>query len=59
MNKCDLHIHTIPTVSDSKFDFSIDVLEDYVNQMQLDVIAITNHNTFNTAQYIQIRDRLT
>lgn len=59
MKKCDLHIHTIPTVSDSKFDFSLDVLEDYVNQMQLDVIAITNHNTFNTAQYIQIRDRLT
>lgn len=58
MKKCDLHIHTIPTVSDSHFEFSLDVLEDYVNQMQLDVIAITNHNMFDMTQYIEIRDRL-
>lgn len=58
MKKCDLHIHTIPTVSDSHFDFSLEVLEDYVNQMQIDVVAITNHNKFHLAQYLQIRDRL-
>lgn len=58
MKKCDLHIHTISTVSDSTFTFSIDVLKDYVQKMNIDVIAITNHNVFNIADYITIKDAL-
>ena len=46
MKKCDLHIHTIPTDSDSNFIFNIEVLAEYISQMHIDVIAITNHNTF-------------
>lgn len=56
MKKCDLHIHTVPTVSDAEFTFSMDVLKDYVEKMKLDVIAITNHNTFEMANYMTIRE---
>ena len=31
MKKCDLHVHTIKGVSDSAFDFSMDVLKGYVH----------------------------
>lgn len=55
MKKCDLHIHTISTVSDSAFTFSLEVLKDYVHKMGIDVIAITNHNVFNIADYFAIR----
>lgn len=44
MKKCDLHVHTIKGVSDSAFDFSMDVLKGYVRILNIDVIAITNHN---------------
>lgn len=58
MKKCDFHIHTVPTVSDSAFKFSLDVLKDYVSKMKLDVIAITNHNVFDMNNYITIKDVL-
>lgn len=58
MKKCDLHIHTVPTISDSAFTFSVDVLQDYVKQMELDVIAVTNHNVFDMSNYMAIRDQL-
>lgn len=47
MKKCDLHIHTIATPSDASFTFNLNVLENYVRKMQLDVIAVTNHNVFD------------
>lgn len=47
MKKLDLHIHTIPTVSDRPFDFSMESLKKYVNDLALDAIAITNHNVFD------------
>lgn len=58
MKKCDLHIHTVPTVTDSLFTFSMDVLKDYVAVRKLDVIAITNHNTFDRMQYDCIKTSL-
>lgn len=54
MKKLDLHIHTIATASDHYFDFSLDILQKYVEENQLDAIAITNHNTFNREQYEMI-----
>ena len=51
MKKLDLHIHTTATASDHYFDFSLDSLQKYVAENQLDAIAITNHNTFNREQY--------
>lgn len=58
MKKCDLHIHTVATPSDAAFTFSLDILEDYVRKMQLDVIAVTNHNVFDKDQYREIKERL-
>lgn len=47
MKKCDFHIHTVPTISDSAFTFSLNALKGYVEKMELDAIAITNHNVFD------------
>ena len=41
MKRCDLHIHTVPSVSDRMFTYDKDVLLDYVAKTKLDVIAIT------------------
>lgn len=54
MKKLDLHIHTVATASDHDFDFSLDSLQRYVEENQLDAIAITNHNAFNREQYDHI-----
>ncbi len=58
MRKIDLHIHTIKTISDSEFVFSMERLRDYVESMDLDAIAITNHNVFNLKQYKEISEFL-
>ena len=59
MKKCDLHVHTIKGVSDSAFDFSMDVLKGYVRILNIDVIAITNHNLFDYGNYMAIVNELT
>lgn len=51
MKKIDLHIHTISTVSDHDFQFSLDKLIEYVESEELEAIAITNHNLFDRQQY--------
>jgi len=58
MKKIDLHIHTVATSSDSHFDFSIGKLKEYVATMNMDCIAITNHNTFDFSQYETISSSL-
>lgn len=58
MKRCDLHIHTVPSVSDSLFVFDKDVLIDYVTKTGLDVIAITNHNLFDYSQFQEIKGAL-
>lgn len=47
MKKVDLHIHTVATVSDHYFEFSMDTLQSYVECKELDAIAVTNHNLFS------------
>lgn len=54
MKAIDLHIHTFATISDSEFTFSMDSLKRYVEKMELDIIAITNHNIFNCDQFLEI-----
>lgn len=54
MKKVDLHIHTIATVSDYYFEFSMDTLQSYIDCKELDAIAITNHNLFDRKQYEEI-----
>lgn len=51
MKKIDLHIHTSPSRFERAFDFSLDTLIQYVNINKLDIIAVTNHNHFDKAQY--------
>ena len=38
--------------------FRLEVLEKYVQKMELDAIAITNHNIFDMGNYMAIKDRL-
>lgn len=54
MKKIDLHLHTISTVSDHPFEFSMDSLLKYIEEEKLDAIAITNHNIFDRNQYENI-----
>ena len=58
MKKVDLHLHTIATQSDARFDFSLDTLKKYVEVTELDCIAITNHNVFDEHQYKEIVEHL-
>lgn len=58
MKKLDLHIHTVPTLKDAHFDFSMRTLERYVSEAKVDAIAITNHDVFDADQYREIRLQL-
>ena len=51
-------IHTVATNSDASFEFSLDMLQQYVDSAQLDAIAITNHNLFDRNQFELIRETL-
>ena len=54
MKKIDLHTHTVPTISDSDFKFSLEKLCDYVASAKIDAIAITNHDIFDLKQFTEI-----
>lgn len=58
MKKVDLHIHTVPSISDNQFFFSLNSLQDYVEKLELDCIAITNHNLFDKSQFEYISAQL-
>lgn len=58
MKKIDLHIHTIPSVSDKTFFFSLNSLKEYVEKLEIDCIAITNHNLFDKSQFKEIDEEL-
>ena len=59
MKKIDLHIHTKASpYSDSVYDFSLSKLQEYVEKLSIDCIAITNHNLFDLEQFNQISERL-
>lgn len=58
MKKIDLHTHTIPTVSDSYFEFEMNKVKTYIEQLDIDAIAITNHNVFNSKQFYKIKENL-
>jgi len=58
LKKVDLHIHTVPSISDREFFFSLNSLKDYVEKLELDCIAITNHNLFDKSQFEYISDQL-
>lgn len=58
MKKIDFHIHTIPTISDSHFNFELTKVKEYVDRLNIDAIAITNHNLFDLNQFNLITESL-
>jgi len=58
LKKIDLHIHTVQSISDRNFTFHIESLKEYVNKLEIDCIAITNHNLFDKTQFEQICQEL-
>lgn len=58
MKKIDLHIHTVRTISDSEFTFSIEEFKRYASEANLDAVAITNHDIFDKTQFLEIQDAL-
>lgn len=58
MEKIDLHIHTKSSSQDRDFSFSMKVLQRYVQEAELSCIAVTNHNLFDSAQFIEIQSTL-
>ena len=58
MKKIDFHIHTVQSVSDRHFEFDIESLQEYVNLLKIDCIAITNHNLFDKIQFEEICKKL-
>jgi ABC-type dipeptide/oligopeptide/nickel transport system ATPase subunit len=58
MKKIDLHIHTKASISDAPFDFDLNKLKEYVKKLNIDCIAITNHNLFDIDQYKLICEEL-
>lgn len=58
MKKIDLHIHTVSTISDREFAFSLDSFERYVRDAKLDAVAVTNHDVFDATQFRQIQETL-
>ena len=50
MKRCDLHIHTIPTVSDRDFKYDKSVLSEYVKKqnLMLSQLQITIYLTLNS-----------
>jgi len=58
LKKIDFHIHTVQSVSDRHFEFDIESLQEYVNLLKIDCIAITNHNLFDKIQFEEICRKL-
>jgi len=58
LKEIDLHIHTVPTFSDSAFTFSIDTFKRYVTELRLDAVAVTNHDVFDGKQLRLIQSPL-
>ncbi len=55
MKKIDLHLHTKPSqYSDTAFVFSLPKLKEYVENLAIDCISVTNHNLFDLTQFNQI-----
>lgn len=59
MKKIDLHIHTKPMYGkDADFSFDLSKLKQYVTDLRIDAIAVTNHNLFDRYQYADIQAAL-
>lgn len=58
VKKIDLHIHTVPTISDRAFTFSLETFKRYVAEARLNAVAVTNHDVFDADQFKTIQQAL-
>ena len=59
MKKIDFHIHTIAVEKkDAPFNFDLSKFQEYISNLSIDAIAITNHNIFDLEQFKEISDSL-
>ncbi|WP_215388120.1 hypothetical protein [Staphylococcus aureus] len=58
VKKIDFHIHTISSHKDYDFSYSPKWLKRYVQEAELDAIAITNHDLFDKDNYYEIVELL-
>jgi hypothetical protein len=58
VKKIDLHIHTVSTISDARFTFSLETFKRYVKEASLDAVAVTNHDVFDADQFLEIQGAL-
>lgn len=58
MKRIDLHIHTLATPLDDEFKFAVDVLKDHVINNGLSMIAITNHNLFDSQNFKEVCEEM-
>ena len=56
--KIDFHIHTISSIKDAEFEFSLEWLKKYIEETDLDAIAITNHDLFEKKNFEEITRNL-
>lgn len=56
--KIDFHIHTISSIKDAEFEFSLEWLKKYIEETDLDAIAITNHDLFEKKNFEEITTNL-
>lgn len=55
----DFHLHTLPNEElDNQFSFSMDWLKEYTSNLNLDAIAITNHDFLDIQNFKQIQKEL-
>ena len=60
MKRIDLHIHTVPASEgkDVPFEFDLSNFQNFVAELALDAVAITNHNLFDLEQFREIEATL-
>lgn len=58
VKKIDFHIHTVASEKDYIFSYSSQWLQNYVQKAKLDAIAITNHDLFDEANFLEVQKDL-
>lgn len=58
VKRIDFHIHTISSSKDYHFTYSSKWLKNYVEEAELDAIAITNHDLFDLENFKRVKEDL-
>lgn len=58
VKKIDFHIHTVASHKDYDFTYSSKWLEKYIQEAELDAIAITNHDLFDHKNFQEVKSHL-